>query len=93
MSEYTHRECEDTMYSDAYAVHVSAMTSEGLHRKSEIALELAARDNRITELQQANEAQTKLLAELWAAWDYEGNGVDPMYGVMQKVKALLPPTD
>ena len=48
--QYNHRECEDTMYSEAYALHVNAMTAEKLHNKSEIAMELAARDNRIAEL-------------------------------------------
>ena len=35
---------EDVLYSDEYAEHVSAMTSEELHSKSDIALELAYRD-------------------------------------------------
>lgn len=34
--------------SDSYIVHVSAMTSEKLHSKSEIAAELAYRDDQIS---------------------------------------------
>ena len=37
-------------YSDEYINHVSAMTSETLHSKAEIALELAGRDLIINEL-------------------------------------------
>ena len=46
---------EDTvLYSSDYAEHVSAMTGEKLHSKSEIAMELAWRDIRIKELENIN---------------------------------------
>lgn len=47
---------EDTvLYSSDYAEHVSAMTGEKLHSKSEIAMELAWRDIRIKELEKLNQ--------------------------------------
>ena len=52
MSEYAER---DLLALDRagnyYSRHVSAMTSEGLHSKSDIAAELGARDARIAELE------------------------------------------
>ena len=42
---------EDALYSDEYMDHVSAMTREELHSKSDIALELAYRDLRVKELE------------------------------------------
>jgi len=39
-----------------YVDHVSAMTGEGLHEKSDIAAELAHRDIEIQKLQQRNKA-------------------------------------
>lgn len=39
-----------------YSQHVNAMTAEGLHNKSDIAAELAHRDQRIVALEQQNEA-------------------------------------
>lgn len=38
-----------------HSKHVSAMTTEALHSKADIAAELAARDARIAELEEANE--------------------------------------
>lgn len=38
-------------FPDLYIAHVSAMTTERLHKKSEIAAELAWRDKRIAELE------------------------------------------
>lgn len=50
---YNHLECEQTIYSDNYAKHVSAMTGEQLHSKMDIAAELAYRDNEIDRLKEA----------------------------------------
>lgn len=44
----------------SYLDHVSAMTVEDLHRKSDIAAELAYRDNLIAELRAALERYTQL---------------------------------
>ena len=62
MSEYADR---DTIaMSDVYGKHVSAMTAEGLHAKSDIAAELAHRDICIADLKrqlaEATEAVTAL---------------------------------
>lgn len=41
------------LQAEYYCNHISAMTAEGLHGKSEIAAELAHRDMRIAELEEA----------------------------------------
>ena len=46
-----------------YSRHVSAMTSEGLHSKSDIAAELGHRDMVIAELQQKYDACFKALED------------------------------
>lgn len=48
---YADRDCEEMVKH--YTAHVSAMTVEGLHSKSAIAAELAFRDKRIEELEDA----------------------------------------
>ncbi|MCP4700501.1 MAG: hypothetical protein GY862_27165 [Gammaproteobacteria bacterium] len=50
MSEYKEREIDSKELCALYAKHVSAMTSEGLHSKSDIAGELAYRDAEIERL-------------------------------------------
>jgi len=52
-----------------YAQHVNALTAEKLHSKSEIALELAYRDNRIAELEAENARQREMYQRLEAEWD------------------------
>lgn len=56
MSEYLDRNDEKSvepyLYSDEFATHMSAMTGEELHGKSDIAIELARRDIKIKELQE-----------------------------------------
>ena len=42
----------DIQNLDTYCDHIGAMTREGLHSKSDIAAELAWRDQRIAELEQ-----------------------------------------
>ena len=54
---YKYRDDEEIMYSDEYSLHVNAMTAEKLHSKSQIAMELAGRDIRIKELEQALEGR------------------------------------
>jgi hypothetical protein len=49
--EYQHREDMGTLRTPAFGKHMNAMTAENLRNKGEIAAELAARDNRITELE------------------------------------------
>lgn len=46
-----------------YSRHVGAMTAEGLHGKAHIAAELAYRDKRITELENAIDKGLDLLEE------------------------------
>jgi len=48
VKHYAERAIEDQKY---YGDHVSAMTSEGLHSKSDIAAELAHRDELIEKLE------------------------------------------
>jgi len=52
MSEKLYGHYDGLMDYDTYPEHVMAMTAEGLHSKSEIAAELAYRDQRIAELEQ-----------------------------------------
>lgn len=47
---YRQHDEEAVLYSDEYVQHVSAMTAEKLHGKSEIAEELAFRDLQIKQL-------------------------------------------
>ena len=72
MSEYADR---DTIaMSDVYGKHVSAMTAEGLHAKSDIAAELAHRDIRIADLErQLAEAQIRMVATVLAGTNELGN--------------------
>ena len=50
---YAHRDTEELGIDEHYYKHVEAMTSEGLHSKAAIAAELAFRDARIVELEEA----------------------------------------
>lgn len=61
--EYATRDIEsDEQLFAAYALHVMAMTEEGLHSKDDIAAELAFRDMEIQSLQQKNERLKEALA-------------------------------
>jgi hypothetical protein len=51
-----------------YCQHVSAMTSEGLHSKSDIAMQLAWRDKRIAELEEQLDAIAKRQEILFPPW-------------------------
>jgi hypothetical protein len=93
MSEYAKR---DHMMLDRqgghYSRHVSAMTAEGLHAKSDIAGELAFRDWKIAALLDRLDAAEKELTTLWEAIglastiksDMEIDTSDPL-GMMQQV--------
>lgn len=48
---YRNFDLEEVIFSNSYGVHISAMTKEDLYSKSDIAAELAHRDNRIAELE------------------------------------------
>lgn len=56
-----------------YIKHISAMTAEGLHQKSEVAAELAHRDILINalkeELKRSNQELYKMVYALGSAWD------------------------
>lgn len=59
MSEYAERDIDDL--EPHYSTHVSAMTSEELHKKRDIAAELAYRDKRIEQLEaRVKELETEL---------------------------------
>jgi hypothetical protein len=52
MKQYKNRcayslDCENGIDKSYYSAHISAMTAEGLHNKSDIAAELAVRDAHI----------------------------------------------
>jgi hypothetical protein len=59
MSEYRNYGDDFIIESNNYGKHVSAMTGEQLHSKSDIAAELAYRDDRIEQLERENELATK----------------------------------
>lgn len=63
MSEYAERDIE--AQGDQYYKHVSAMTGENLHSKSDVAAELAHRDIRIQTLE-ADLAKTVECLEFYA---------------------------
>ena len=71
MAEYAEREIMDQKY---YAKHVSAMTSECLHCKSDIAAELAHRDELIEELRAANKQLKTYISRLEAETVVLGTG-------------------
>lgn len=50
---YSHRDTRALGIHEHYFRNIEAMTSEGLHKKSHIAAELAVRDARIAELEEA----------------------------------------
>lgn len=60
--QYAERDIMDLDISgNHYSRHISAMTREGLHSKSDIAAELAWRDARIAELESIRAAAEKLV--------------------------------
>ena len=61
MSDKKHYAERDICEQKYYADHVSAMTGEGLHSKSDIAAELAHRDEVIDNLERDNLALLLLL--------------------------------
>jgi len=52
---YYNKDRDNATLGKFYTDHVSAMTREGLHKKSDIASELAVRDARIAEMERDNE--------------------------------------
>lgn len=75
--EYTERDIEEQ--GDFYMKHVSAMTGEKLHSKSDIAAELAHRDIKnnglekdFKELQHHNQVQNSLLRSAYQIADRDG---------------------
>jgi len=64
--------------SDQYGQHIDRMTREGLHCKSDIAQELAARDIRIAEFEAENAELLKDQKRLeWLALNFFGRVVTP----------------
>ena len=68
MKHYAQRDayeldCENGIEGSYYSEHVSAMTSEGLHGKSDIAAELAVRDTHIEMLCNMLEEATGVSSE------------------------------
>jgi hypothetical protein len=64
MSEYKVGKRDIELQDTFYTRHVMAMTTEGLHGKSDIAAELAARDMRIAELEQERD-NLKIALAMW----------------------------
>jgi hypothetical protein len=64
-----------------YTRHIGAMTAEGLHAKSDIAMQLAYRDKRIAELEQqlafATPGGLAKLREQVLAYDFESGLAHP----------------
>lgn len=58
---YRNFDLETVLDSEQYASHVSAMTGEKLHSKSDIAAELTSRDMRIEQLERELDAHKELL--------------------------------
>ena len=87
--KYTARldESDDSvMYSDEYAQHISAMTSEQLNSKSDIACELAARDIKIGNLEQQ-------LKQQWVSVDDVPIKESDMKGHYETVDVILSSPD
>ncbi len=64
-----------------YTDHVSAMTREGLHKKSDIASELAVRDARIAELERERNSLrdfANAVMESWPHGDVDGCDLERM---------------
>lgn len=83
MGEYAERDIMADDIGQHYAKHVNAMTTEGLHAKSDIAAELAWRDAE-------NERLRELLLE--AAEDLEDEGVSHEWTAKYR-EAAERPTD
>lgn len=57
-------EYQDVVESDAFAIHMNAMTAEHLHSKSEIAVELARRDMKVESLERERDGLREALNEI-----------------------------
>jgi hypothetical protein len=71
-----------------YSAHVSAMTSEGLHAKSDIAAELAVRDAQIVKLRSALQAARDEITNMSTAY-----GCGFSLAVIDDVDAALAATE
>lgn len=93
-SSLTCEEADMSLYQDRdhaaqgehYLRHVEAMTSEGLHAKSAIAGELAARDIEIADRRADYERACALVADMHAA--AMGGVVGPARGIVEDVADL-----
>ena len=68
--KYRNHNTRDVLLSQHYGEHVSAMTTEGLHGKGEIAQELAARDLEIARIRQRIECLRGALQSA-CGWFYD----------------------
>lgn len=82
MTLYAERDFKE--HAEYYGKHVSAMTAEGLHDKSDIAFELAHRDMLIdklkAEIEELNSLQDSYLSDIGSeVYDIDFNGDDSSY--------------
>lgn len=89
IEQYRNFDLETVMDSEYYAKHVSAMTGEKLHSKSDIAAELAYRDKRIAELGQERDSYKEAIDHECVLWDFTVNPDNPR----ESIQRLLDITD
>lgn len=79
MKQYAQRPTDEPGLDELYSKHVSAMTSEGLHSKTDIAAELAWRDMKIgvAELEGMANVRDNILGSLDVAISQENEKHTP----------------
>lgn len=89
MSEPLYAERDAQELEPWFSRHLSAMTGEALHSKSDIACELAFRDAAIAELLETIKLAEEMVAE-WGAYasDYFQNKWD-LSGDLEKLRAVI----
>jgi len=83
----------DIVELDTYEDHVHAMTGEKLHRKSDIAAELAFRDERIAELKKELNVPINLNQFNYAFYKTNSGSVDDFYEWLKKWKHISAKVD
>ncbi len=81
MSTHYDKDRDNAALGKFYTDHVSAMTREGLHKKSDIASELAVRDARIAELERERNSLrdfANAVMESWPHGDVDGCDLERM---------------
>ncbi len=70
MSTHYDKDRDNAALGKFYTDHVSAMTREGLHKKSDIASELAVRDARIAELERERNSLRDFANAVMDSWPH-----------------------